>query len=95
MSYVSHFISVVSVSNPSFNPDCAKARSRLIQTLAVMDFSRHSPQTGIAMIDFGEAMENAAEQRFEEMMQPDGFLKCCCGNSFDPEFEGGCVSPNP
>lgn len=47
------------------------------------------------MLDQMESWENAAERRYDEMSQGDGKLKCCCGNIFDPEKEGGPVSPNP
>lgn len=45
--------------------------------------------------DFLENLENAAERRYEEMEQPDGKLRCGCGRIFDPNKEGGPMSPNP
>ena len=47
------------------------------------------------MLDQMESWENAAEKRYDEMAQPGGKLKCDCGNIFDPDKEGGPVSPNP
>ncbi len=47
------------------------------------------------MRDFIEQMEDAAEARYERMLQPDGKLKCDCGKLFDADKEGGPVSPNP
>jgi len=47
------------------------------------------------MIDQIESWENAAERRYDEMAQPDGKLKCDCGSNFDPNIEGGTLSPNP
>jgi len=42
-----------------------------------------------------ESMESAAEQRYEERVQPDGRFKCQCGAIFDPNKEGGPPDPNP
>lgn len=47
------------------------------------------------MKDFIEQMEDCAEREYDEMLQPDGKLKCYCGKIFDPNEEGGMVSPNP
>ena len=47
------------------------------------------------MIDQLESWENTAERQYNEMEQPDGKLKCCCGKVFDPDEEGGTTSPNP
>lgn len=41
-----------------------------------------------------ERMEAAAERQFDEQMTKDGF-RCSCGRVFDPDKEGGTVSPNP
>ena len=46
------------------------------------------------MKDFLENLEDAAEAAYAEMEQPDGKLKCGCGNIFRPE-EGETLSPNP
>lgn len=43
-------------------------------------------------IERGEA---SAERAYDEMMQPDGKMKCPCGALFDPNCEGGTISPNP
>lgn len=43
-------------------------------------------------IERGEAR---AESAYDAMLQPDGRLKCGCGNIFDPKTEGGPVSPDP
>jgi len=43
-------------------------------------------------IERGEA---SAERAYDEMMQPDGKMKCFCGALFDPETEGGLTSSNP
>lgn len=45
-------------------------------------------------IDIIESMENCAEQRYFDMEQGNGKLKCFCGNIFN-EGEGEIVSPNP
>ena len=34
------------------------------------------------MSDWLDSLENAAERRFEEMVQPDGRMKCGCGELF-------------
>lgn len=47
------------------------------------------------MKDFIERLEGAAESRYFEMIQPDGKFRCDCGELFDPENEGGVISPNP
>lgn len=40
--------------------------------------------------------EAAAEDWYFSHLQPDGRLKCCqCANVFDPEKEGGTISPDP
>lgn len=41
-----------------------------------------------------ESMETAAADRYDEMLQPNGQLKCGCGELFN-EDEGVTVSPNP
>jgi len=46
------------------------------------------------MIDQLESMEIAAENQYYDMLQPDGGLKCGCGQIFD-ESEGMVLSPNP
>lgn len=47
------------------------------------------------MKDIVEYLEAQAEVAYHEMLQPDGRLKCGCGKLFDPDKEGGVVSPNP
>ena len=47
------------------------------------------------MLDQMESWENAAERQYDKMVQPNGKLKCRCGNIFDPDKEGGTLSPNP
>lgn len=47
------------------------------------------------MKDFIENLEDSAERSYYDMLQPDGKLKCGCGQIFDPDKEGGIVSPNP
>lgn len=47
------------------------------------------------MRDIIEHLEVGAEAEYDEMLQPDGRLKCGCGKSFDPDEEGGPVSTNP
>jgi len=47
------------------------------------------------MRDFLENLEDAAERQYDEMLQPDGRLKCDCNRIFDPNKEGGVVSSNP
>ena len=47
------------------------------------------------MRDFVEIMEDAAEDRMWKMLQPDGMLKCACGQLFNPMFEGTVLSPSP
>lgn len=47
------------------------------------------------MRDILENLEAGAEAAYNEMVQPDGRLKCGCGKIFDPDKEGGMVSPNP
>lgn len=42
-------------------------------------------------IERGEAY---AERAFDERSSPEGFL-CDCGRRFDPDSEGGTISPNP
>lgn len=46
-------------------------------------------------LDQIESWENAAEKQYFDMLQDDGRLKCCCGNIFDADKEGGMVSANP
>ena len=47
------------------------------------------------MKDQIEQWEDSAERQYSEAEQPDGCLKCGCGNIFDPLEDGGPVSPNP
>lgn len=47
------------------------------------------------MQDIFEMMEDAAEARYYEMLQPDGRLRCGCGRVFDPQREGGPASAHP
>jgi len=44
--------------------------------------------------DIIERLESSAERQYEDMLQPDGMLKCFCGNLFK-EGEGDVLSPNP
>lgn len=46
------------------------------------------------MMDPMEAAEASAERRYEEMLQPDGRLKCGCGELFRPD-QGATTSPYP
>jgi hypothetical protein len=47
------------------------------------------------MLDPIERAEISAENAFFAMSQPDDKLKCGCGQVFDPDKEGGTVSPDP
>ena len=47
------------------------------------------------MKDFIENLEDGAEAAYFEMLQGNGKLKCDCGRIFNPDKEGGLVSPNP
>ena len=47
------------------------------------------------MRDFIERMEDTAERQYYDMLQDDRHLKCPCGRIFNPDDEGGTVSPNP
>jgi len=47
------------------------------------------------MQDILERLESTAEIQYDKMIQPNGKLKCDCGRLFDPDEEGGTVSPNP
>ncbi len=47
------------------------------------------------MKDFLEYLEARTEIAYNEMLRPDGKLKCGCGNNFNPDEEGGPISPNP
>jgi len=47
------------------------------------------------MLDIIKRMERLAELEYDKMSQPGGKLKCDCGRIFDPDKEGGTVSPNP
>jgi len=42
-----------------------------------------------------ESLEESAERQYDEMDQGGGMFKCYCGNIFDPDKEGGIISPNP
>ena len=42
-----------------------------------------------------ESLELSAERHYDEMDQGNGMLKCCCGKVFDPDKEGGTITPNP
>jgi len=46
------------------------------------------------MKDHLEMMEDAAERKYFEMLQPNGMLKCQCGRLFKPN-DGEVVSPSP
>jgi len=46
------------------------------------------------MRDIIETKEDCAEQQYAEMEQPDGRLKCFCGELFAPE-DGDVLSPDP
>lgn len=45
--------------------------------------------------DILEQLESLAERQYEEMLQPDGTLKCSCGRCFNPLNEGGILTGNP
>ena len=45
------------------------------------------------MRDIIENFEAAAESAYEDMLQPNGMLKCGCGKLFK-EYDGTVVSPN-
>lgn len=47
------------------------------------------------MKDIIENFEDAAESQYYNMLQSNGKLKCFCGRVFDPDEEGGTISPNP
>lgn len=47
------------------------------------------------MNDFLQNLKDAAEKTLDEMRQPGGRLRCSCGKIFDPNTEGGTVSPSP
>ena len=47
------------------------------------------------MKDIVEHFEACAEAAYERMVQPDGKLKCGCGNIFDVDLEGVFINPNP
>jgi len=47
------------------------------------------------MRDQIEQLEDCAERQFDDQSLPDGMFKCGCGNSFDPDSEGGPLSPSP
>ena len=47
------------------------------------------------MLDQIEQWEDSAERQYDEILQTDGKLKCGCGKCFDPNSEGGTLSPNP
>jgi hypothetical protein len=47
------------------------------------------------LLDIIENLEDAAERQYDEAIQSDGLFKCVCGRVFDPESEGGPISPNP
>uniref|UniRef100_A0A6H1ZLG7 Uncharacterized protein n=1 Tax=viral metagenome TaxID=1070528 RepID=A0A6H1ZLG7_9ZZZZ len=46
------------------------------------------------MKDFIENFEDAAEEQYFKMLQPDGRLRCRCGKLFDSS-EGQPISANP
>lgn len=46
------------------------------------------------MMDIIEMTESTAEDRYYEMLQPDGTLKCSCGRTF-AEGEGEVLTDNP
>ena len=46
------------------------------------------------MRDFIENLEAAAERQYDDMLQPNGKLKCGCGKLFNSS-NGAMVSPNP
>lgn len=46
------------------------------------------------MYDWIESMENAAENRYFDMLQPNGKLKCDCGEIFEADA-GNTLSSNP
>ncbi len=47
------------------------------------------------MKDFIERAEDLAEKLYSDNIQPDGRFKCACGRIFDPDAEGGTISPDP
>lgn len=47
------------------------------------------------MKDILEQLEMAAEDAYFQALQDDGGFKCVCGTIFNPEKEGGLISPNP
>lgn len=47
------------------------------------------------MRDILEHLEACGEAQYDEMVQPDGRMKCGCGKIFDANEEGGPLSPNP
>ena len=47
------------------------------------------------MRDIIEHFEAIAEERYFQMVQPDGTLKCGCGRCFNPMDEGGILTGNP
>lgn len=47
------------------------------------------------MRDQQEMAEDLAEKLYDEGSQDNGLFKCCCGELFDPENEGGTISPDP
>jgi len=44
--------------------------------------------------DYLEMRESSAERRLDEILQPDGRIKCQCGELFDPG-DGITTSPDP
>lgn len=47
------------------------------------------------MKDIVEHYEAIAEVQYERMVQPDGQLKCECGNIFDVDIDGIFIDSNP
>ena len=46
------------------------------------------------MEDYFEMRERCAEDMYFDMLQPNGKLKCSCGDEFE-EGDGGTTSPDP
>ena len=47
------------------------------------------------MKDIVEHFEACADAAYERMVQPDGRLKCECGNIFDADADGVFIDSNP
>lgn len=47
------------------------------------------------MRDIIEILEDRAEFEYQQMLQPDGKLRCGCGELFNALTEGSLISSNP